>query len=98
LRCRAVVGAANNQLASPDMAEVLSERGIMYVPDFVVNAGGIINIAHEYLGYDEKRARAHVEEIYTTTLDILDRAASEGITPLAAAMVIAGERLAEPSS
>jgi glutamate dehydrogenase/leucine dehydrogenase len=98
LRCQAVVGAANNQLASPDMAERLSDRGVLYVPDFVVNAGGIINIAHEYLGYDEKRARAHVEEIYDTTLNILDRAESEAIPPLAAAMAIARERLLDPSS
>ncbi|MFZ0668325.1 MAG: amino acid dehydrogenase [Acidimicrobiales bacterium] len=96
LRCVGVVGAANNQLASPDIADELNRIGILYVPDFVVNAGGIINIAHEYLGYDEKAARTHVEGIYETTRSILDRAEEHGITPLAAAMSIARERLASP--
>jgi leucine dehydrogenase len=96
LRCGIVVGAANNQLSAPEIADDLVARGITYVPDFVANAGGIINIAHEYLGYDEARARAHVEEIYSTTESILNKAAERGTTPLGAAMELARERLAQP--
>jgi valine dehydrogenase (NAD+) len=97
LGCRVVVGAANNQLSSPEIADLLESRGVMYLPDFVANAGGIINIAHEYLGYDENKARAHVQEIYGTTADILRRARDNGVTPLAAAMTLAEERLSVDS-
>jgi valine dehydrogenase (NAD+) len=94
LGCRLVAGAANNQLSAPPVAEALAARGIVYVPDFVANAGGVINIAHEYLGYDERQARAHVREIFTTTATILHRSGEQSITPLAAAMELARERLA----
>ena len=62
LRCRAVAGAANNQLASDEMADALRDRGILWAPDFVANAGGIINIAVELEpeGYDADRARVRV--------------------------------------
>lgn len=93
LRCELIVGAANNQLSSPEIAQELRERGITYVPDFVANAGGVINIAHEHLGYDEDQARAQVAEIYSTTEILLRRSASEGITPLEAAFAVANERL-----
>ena len=58
LRCRAVVGAANNQLDGPGADRELAARGILYAPDFVANAGGIINIAEEFTGYDRERALA----------------------------------------
>ena len=58
LRCRAVVGAANNQLDGPGADRELAARGILYAPDFVANAGGIINIAEEFTGYDRERARS----------------------------------------
>lgn len=96
LRCRLIVGAANNQLSAPEIAEQLVELGITYVPDFVANAGGVINIAHEHLGYDESRARAHVHEIYTTTESILRQSAELKITPLEAAFALAEERLKRP--
>jgi valine dehydrogenase (NAD+) len=93
LRCRQIVGAANNQLSSPSIADGLAARDIVYVPDFVANAGGVVNIAHEYMGYDEAQARAHVQQIFTTTGTILGRAEEQAITPLAAAMKLARERL-----
>ena len=67
LRCRAVAGAANNQLAADDVAALLQARGIVWAPDFVANAGGIINIAVELeaAGYDPARARARVRGIGT---------------------------------
>jgi valine dehydrogenase (NAD+) len=94
LACEMVVGAANNQLSSPEIADRLQERGILYVPDFVGNAGGVINIAHEHLGYDLDRATAHVKEIFGTTLTVLSMAADTDVTPLSAALELARERLA----
>jgi valine dehydrogenase (NAD+) len=94
LRCELVVGAANNQLARPDLDGVLSSKGITYVPDYVANAGGLITSANEHLGYDYGRARAQVACIAATTETLLRRAEEEGVTPLAAAEALARERLA----
>jgi leucine dehydrogenase len=96
LRCRAVAGAANNQLASDEIAHALRDRGILWAPDFVANAGGIINIAVELEpeGYDPDRARARVLEIGDTLRTVFDAADADGITPLAAAQQIARQRLA----
>ena len=96
LRCRAVAGAANNQLASDDIADALRARGILWAPDFVANAGGIINIAVELEppGYAPDRARARVLEIGDTLRAVFAAADAEGVTPLAAAQQIAKQRLA----
>jgi leucine dehydrogenase len=96
LRCRAVSGAANNQLASEEVAVDLRARRILWVPDFVANAGGIINIAVELEpgGYDPERARERVLAIGDTVRTVLDRADASGITTLAAAVEQARERLA----
>jgi leucine dehydrogenase len=94
LDCAAVAGCANNQLASPEGAEQLAERGIVYAPDFIVNAGGVINVAHEIVGYDRERAYGHVARIGETLDRVLDLAETEGITTAAAADRIAEERLA----
>ena len=93
LNCTAVVGAANNQLSSPVIADALRSQSITYIPDFLANAGGVINIAHEHLGYDIEKARADVQEIYTTTRTILTRSGEQQITPLRAALALAEERL-----
>jgi leucine dehydrogenase len=90
-----IVGAANNQLASPRVAEILSATGILYVPDFLANAGGIINIAQESNGYDHARAIQAVGEIRDTTTTVLERAESRSITPLAAAEELVSMRLAQ---
>jgi leucine dehydrogenase len=94
LRCRAVVGAANNQLASDDVAAVLGARGILWTPDFVANAGGIINIAVELEpeGYAPDRARERVLAIGDTVRSVLDMAEADGTTPLAAAQELARRR------
>jgi leucine dehydrogenase len=94
LRCRIVAGAANNQLADESVAGVLSAREILWAPDFVVNAGGIINIAEEQNGYDAGAARRRVRRIGEILLEIFDRAEAEAVTPLAAAMDLATARLA----
>jgi leucine dehydrogenase len=94
LRCRIVAGAANNQLASDSVADLLVGRDILWAPDFVVNAGGIINIAEELDAYDPAAARRRVRRIGEIVLDIFDRAEAAGTTPLAAAMDLAHARLA----
>jgi leucine dehydrogenase len=85
LRCEIVVGAANNQLAAPADADRLAARGVLYVPDYVANAGGVIDGARDICGWSEPRVGAAVEAIYNTTRDILERAEAEGVTPATAA-------------
>ena len=96
LSCQAVVGAANNQLATAEDAETLRAAGILYVPDYIANAGGVINIACEADpgGYDGARARQRVaENIFASTTDVLEIAAREGITTAKAADSRAESRL-----
>jgi leucine dehydrogenase len=94
LRCRIVAGAANNQLADDFVADLLTQRGILWAPDFVVNAGGLINIAQEGGGYDPARARRQVSAIADTLQKIFEDADAIGATPLTAAMELARRRLA----
>jgi leucine dehydrogenase len=100
LQAQAIAGAANNQLADDGVADLLHARGILWAPDFVANAGGIINISVELEpgGYDPGRARERVRAIGDTLRDVYDRAAAGGMTPLTAAMELARSRLADPSS
>ena len=100
LRCRAIAGAANNQLTAEPVGRQLADRGILWVPDFVANAGGIINISVELEpeGYAPERAEARVRAVGDTTRAVLDHAESTGATPLAAAMEIAQRRVAEAAS
>ncbi len=93
LRCRAVAGAANNQLATDGIADLLAGRGILWAPDFVANAGGVINIAEEFSGYDPGTARRRVRGIADTLRQIFDNADSIGATPLTAALEMARKRL-----
>jgi leucine dehydrogenase len=95
LRCRAIAGAANNQLASDAIAGELQARGILWTPDFVANAGGIINISVELEpgGYSPERARSRVLAIGDTVRTVLDMAEASGTTPLAAAQELARRRL-----
>jgi leucine dehydrogenase len=93
LNCQAIVGSANNQLATDADARRLAERGILYAPDFVVNAGGLINVYDELLGYSRTRALHRVDSIYDATLKILDKAENRGITPNEAAVMVADERI-----
>lgn len=101
LRCKVIAGAANNQLADDSIAEMLHRRGILWAPDFIVNAGGLINIAQELEGYDPRRARERVRGITTVLEHVFSQAAASGTTPLAAAMELASRRLkraAEPAA
>jgi leucine dehydrogenase len=74
LRCRIVAGAANNQLSDGSMGMALMQRGILYAPDYAINAGGLINVAQEVVGYDAEVARARTLQIYDTILEIAERA------------------------
>ncbi len=94
LKCRAVVGSANNQLATEADADLLIEHGILYAPDFVVNAGGIINIAEELRGYSWERAAIAVDRIGDNVNRVLDRAEADGINPHLAAVAMAQDRIA----
>jgi leucine dehydrogenase len=100
LQAQAIAGAANNQLADDAIAELLQARGIVWAPDFVANAGGIINISVELEagGYDPAHARERVRTIGDTLREVYDRAAAGGTTPLTAAMELARKRLSAPSS
>jgi leucine dehydrogenase len=93
LRCRIIAGAANNQLADDRIADLLAARGILWAPDFVVNAGGVINIAEELDSYDAARARRRIRGIGQTLRQIFDDAQAIGATPLTAAMELARRRL-----
>jgi valine dehydrogenase (NAD+) len=95
LKCRAVVGSANNQLADPTCADVLEERGILYAPDFIVNAGGVINIAEELVGYHRERAYANIRRIHETTRSVIEDARTLGVTSAAAAELRALRRITE---
>jgi leucine dehydrogenase len=93
LRCRAVVGAANEQLAEPRHAEALLNRGILYAPDYVVNAGGLLSLLFELGETDEPGVVARVREIGPRVLDILERARREGRSPSRVADRMVEERL-----
>jgi valine dehydrogenase (NAD+) len=90
-----VAGAANNQLAHPGVEKSLAERGVLYVPDYVVNSGGVIQVADEIHGFNFERAKQRAGQIYDTTRQILVRAATDGVPPAVAADRLAEQRMAE---
>ena len=92
-----VCGAANNQLAHPQVADVLVRRGITYAPDFVVSSGGVIQVADERRGFSFERARARTMGIFATTAAVLSGAASAGIAPSVAAERLAEQRIRQVS-
>ncbi|WP_343526651.1 Glu/Leu/Phe/Val dehydrogenase dimerization domain-containing protein [Sphingomonas sp.] len=94
LRASVVCGAANNQLATEDMAERLAERDVLYAPDFLVNAGGIINVAGEYLGWKAAEVRRRVMAVGFRMEEVLARAARDGTVPHHAARDVAMDRIA----
>ncbi|HEX3669686.1 MAG TPA: Glu/Leu/Phe/Val dehydrogenase dimerization domain-containing protein [Acidimicrobiia bacterium] len=96
VQCRAVCGAANNQLADAAADDAaLAGRGILYAPDFVVNAGGIINLAEEFAGYDRERARKHTAQVADTVRRVFELARTERVPPGRAAEQLARRRIAE---
>ncbi|MET0627810.1 MAG: Glu/Leu/Phe/Val dehydrogenase dimerization domain-containing protein [Acidimicrobiia bacterium] len=93
LRCRAIVGAANNQLGGVGADRLIAERGVLFAPDFVVSGGGIINLAEEFTGYDRARALHRAAGIEATTETVLADAAARGVTPQTAALELARARV-----
>ncbi|TGG81654.1 Leu/Phe/Val dehydrogenase [Streptomyces albus] len=93
LTAKAVCGAANNQLAHPGVEKDLDERGILYAPDYVVNAGGVIQVADELHGFDFARAKAKASKIFDATTAIFERAATDGVPPAVAADRLAEQRM-----
>jgi valine dehydrogenase (NAD+) len=88
-----ICGGANNQLADPHVGDLLAAAGILYAPDFMVNCGGVIQVAEELVGADVERAREQVMKVYQTTLEVLESAKNTQITPVAAAEAKAWERI-----
>ncbi|HEX4787606.1 MAG TPA: Glu/Leu/Phe/Val dehydrogenase [Actinospica sp.] len=93
-----VCGAANNQLAHPGIDKALADRGVLYAPDYLVNAGGVIQVGDEAAhlrdgGFSFDRARARAERIFDTTLEILRRSRADGVPPAATADRLAEERM-----
>ncbi|MEV4623071.1 Glu/Leu/Phe/Val dehydrogenase dimerization domain-containing protein [Asanoa sp. NPDC049573] len=95
LRAKIVTGGANNQLAHPGIEKQLADRGILYTPDYVVNAGGVIQVADEIEGFNFDRAKLRATRIYDTTREILRLADAEGVPPAVAADRLAERRMAE---
>jgi leucine dehydrogenase len=97
LRCRIVAGAANNQLGEPADAERLRERGILYAPDFVINAGGIFhNVGRESLGWGDDEVENALAGIGRTLGTIYERSEADGVSTGQVALDLAAERLAQP--
>jgi leucine dehydrogenase len=93
LRAKVVAGAANNQLKEPRHGDALHEMGIVYAPDYVINAGGVINIADELNGYNKERAFKQIAKIYDSITRVLEISQLSGIPAYAAADQLAEERI-----
>jgi valine dehydrogenase (NAD+) len=95
LRAKVVCGAANNQLAHTGVEKSLADRGVLYAPDYVVNSGGVIQVADEIEGFNFDRAKARASGIYDTTKKIFALAADDGVPPAVAADRLAERRMSE---
>ncbi|MBG0560438.1 Glu/Leu/Phe/Val family dehydrogenase [Actinoplanes aureus] len=95
LRAKVVAGGANNQLAHPGIGKMLEDEGILYIPDYLLNAGGVIQVADEIQGFDFERAKLRATGIFDTTRRILQLAGDEGVPPAVAADRLAERRMAE---
>ncbi len=94
IKAKVIAGAANNQLANEDVhGPILQERGIVYAPDFLINAGGIINVNAEIAHYDKAESMRRTENIYNTTLEIFEYAKVHNLTPQKGAMALAEARI-----
>ena len=95
IQAKVIAGAANNQLADENVhGPILMQRGILYAPDFLINAGGIISVNSEIAKYDHAETIRRTENIYNTTLEIFDYAIANNLTPQKAAMALAEIRIA----
>ena len=97
IKAKIVAGAANNQLAEPRHGDDLHARGILYAPDYAINAGGLINVAQEVLGYDAEKSRVKTLKIYDTIFDIAERGARLAAPTYKVADIMVEEKLAAAS-
>ena len=98
LQCRVVAGAANNQLADEDAdGDRLAQRGILFAPDYAINAGGLINVFQELGGYNAERALAQTRQIFDVTRQILRYADEHRLLPAAASRAMAEQRVGQHS-
>jgi valine dehydrogenase (NAD+) len=95
LTARVVCGGANNQLAHPGIDEIMVKAGILYAPDFVVNAGGLIQVADEIEGFQAERAKSRAAKIFDTTLTVIEHARHDGVTTATAAEALARRRMTD---
>lgn len=94
LQAPIIAGAANNQLGNEQIhSQMLAEKGILYCPDYVINAGGLINVYNEMIGYDEEKAFKQVHNIYDTLIAIFDIAKRQDIPTNDAAKRLAESRI-----
>jgi len=93
LKCKIVAGAANNQLAEEKHGQMLKDKGILYIPDYVINAGGVINVYEELQGYNKERAMNRAANIYNAVKKVIEISKRENITTAAAADRMAEERI-----
>lgn len=94
LKAKVIAGSANNQLQESRHGQILHEKGILYAPDYVINAGGVINVADELYGYNRDRAMKRVETIYESLTKIFAISKEEDIPTYAAANRLAEQRIA----
>ena len=95
LNAAIICGGANNQLAHVGVEKILADRGILYAPDYVVNAGGVIQVADERAGFSFERAKARAEQIFATTTHIFEIAEADGVPSSAAADRLAEQRMSD---
>lgn len=94
LKCQIIAGAANNQLLDEKReSKTINDRNILYVPDYVINAGGLMNVANELTGYDSSKATKQVEGIYDTLLEIFNLSEHQNLSTIEAANLIAEKRI-----
>ncbi len=94
LKCQIVAGAANNQLEDENIhGDMIKAKGIFYAPDFLINAGGLINVYSEYNGYVREIAFSQTENIYNTVLDIYRKSEEDNINTQLAAIKLAEKRV-----
>ncbi|WP_139489281.1 Leu/Phe/Val dehydrogenase [Brevibacillus dissolubilis] len=94
LKARVIAGAANNQLKEERHGDIIHEKGIIYAPDYVINAGGLINVADELQGYNRERALKKVDTIYDSILKVYEISERDGVPSYVAADRMAEERIA----
>ena len=96
LKCAIIAGSANNQLEDENIhGQMLLDKGILFAPDYVINAGGIINCYSELMGFTKKRTMQLTENIYEATRNVLKLSAAESISTINAANKIAEKRIAD---